>query len=70
MFVSLRNRLCAIALTVNVKAKHALSEALQLALFAGGLVSISYGAWMMYRPLGFILAGVFAVWIAFLREIR
>lgn len=35
-------------------------------LFFGGLTAIAYGAWMVYRPLGPIVGGVFAVKVAFL----
>jgi hypothetical protein len=32
--------------------------------FFGGLASIAYGAGLMYRPLGFIVGGLFAFWLA------
>lgn len=36
------------------------------ALFFGGLTAVAYGTWMIYRPLGPIFGGLFAVWVAFL----
>jgi hypothetical protein len=36
------------------------------ALFFGGLAAIAYGCWMIYKPLGPIVGGVFAVKVAFL----
>lgn len=35
-------------------------------LFFGGLASVAYGAWMIYKPLGPIVGGIFAVKVAFL----
>lgn len=34
-------------------------------LFFGGLAAVTYGAWMIYRPLGPIAGGLFAVWTGF-----
>jgi hypothetical protein len=31
------------------------------ALGVGGLAAITYGAWLIYRPAGFIIGGLFAV---------
>lgn len=50
----------------NAKAKYVLGEALQAGLFYGGLGAITWGAWMIYRPLGPIVGGFFAIKIAFL----
>lgn len=35
-------------------------------MFLGGLTMIAYGAWMIYRPAGFIVGGWLMVKIAFL----
>ena len=32
-------------------------------LFYGGAVAIAYGAWMVYHPAGFIVAGAIAAWM-------
>lgn len=32
--------------------------------FFGGLGSISFGMWLVYKPLGFIVGGVIAFWLA------
>jgi hypothetical protein len=50
----------------NARAKYVLGEALQAVLFLGGLGAMAFGAWMVYRPLGPIVGGFFAVKIAFL----
>lgn len=34
---------------------------LRVLLVAGGLVTVSYGLWLAWPPLGFIAAGVFCV---------
>jgi hypothetical protein len=39
---------------------------LEQVFFFGGIASVSYGAWMIYKPLGPIIGGVSAVWISFL----
>ena len=46
--------------TVNLPAT------VQHLLFVGGLTAISWGAYMIYRPLGSITAGVIAISLAFL----
>ena len=58
----------AVAGFLRLKAAHALSEVLQATLFFGGLAAIAFGGWMIYKPLGPIFGGLFAVWISFLRE--
>jgi hypothetical protein len=35
-------------------------------LFFGGIGAISFGAWMIYKPLGPIVGGAFGVWVSFL----
>ena len=35
-------------------------------LFLGGFAVIAFGAWMVYRPAGFIVGGIFMVKIALL----
>ena len=35
-------------------------------MFLGGLAMIAYGAWLMYKPAGFIVGGWFMVKVAFL----
>lgn len=64
----MRQRAILLFARFNRNAKHALSEALQALLFFGGLTGISFGAWMVYHPLGPILGGIFAVYISFMRE--
>jgi len=39
---------------------------LEQVFFFGGMASISYGAWMVYHPLGPIVGGISGVWISFL----
>ncbi len=39
---------------------------LEQGLFFGGLGSLSYGAWMIYHPLGPIVGGGLGVWVSFL----
>ena len=34
-------------------------------LFIGGLAVIAYGAWMVYKPAGFIIGGWFMVKLAY-----
>jgi hypothetical protein len=31
-------------------------------LFYGGAAAIAYGAWLIFHPAGFIVAGVWAIW--------
>lgn len=33
-------------------------------LFLAGLAGISYGVWLAYHPLGFIVGGMAAMWVA------
>lgn len=35
-------------------------------LFLGGLLGLSYGCWLIYHPLGWIVAGLLLVGISFL----
>lgn len=32
--------------------------------FFGGLGSISFGVWLAYKPLGFVVGGLIAFWLA------
>lgn len=36
------------------------------ALFFGGLMAITWGCWMVYRPAGPIVGGLLGVWLAVL----
>lgn len=39
--------------------------ALEQGLCFGGLAAVTFGCWLVYRPLGFIIGGLLAVWISF-----
>jgi hypothetical protein len=32
--------------------------------FFGGLSSISYGMWLVYKPLGYVVGGLMGLWLA------
>lgn len=45
-----------------ITAAIALSQSLAIgALFFGGLAAVTYGAWLIYKPLGFIVGGILSV---------
>ena len=50
---------------MRIKIKRIVPEIAQFIFFFGGLSAIAYGAWMLYRPLGPIIGGILAVWVAF-----
>ena len=39
-------------------------------LFFGGMGSVVWGCWMIYRPLGPIIGGVLAVWLGMLISVE
>ena len=46
------------------------SAVLEKILFFGGMGSVVWGCWMVYRPLGPIIGGVLAVWLGMLISVE
>lgn len=38
------------------------------AAFFAGLLLVSYGSWLIYRPAGFIVAGLIAIFVSLLLD--
>jgi len=38
--------------------------------FFGGLAAITWGCWMIYHPLGFVVGGMFGFWLSMLISIE
>lgn len=55
--------------TLRAFARDALDVARE-ALGVGGIVAITYGGWLIYKPAGFIIAGAFALAICVLLSRR
>ena len=43
---------------------------LEKVLFFGGMGSVVWGCWMVYRPLGPIIGGLLAVWLGMLISVE
>ena len=65
-FAALRLRLAIVWRT----ARHAAPVFVNDAIGAAGLGCVSYGAWLVYRPSGFIVGGILAVTTSVLRSAR
>ena len=55
-----------------IGARRLLSKMLTQCAYWIGLAVIVYGCWLIYRPLGFVMGGLFLILIAFLidREMK